>query len=130
MEYLSDWPFQGTFLETPYGNLIGRELEIPTVQGAITGLPGVTVAIAVTPPPALTVVYGQTKEIEAVARNLFTHGPSFFSQVRRIGTQSKRQNLPSLQVRSRKEPDMALQVNSRKESDLAVSPQARTRYGI
>ena len=39
MEYLSDWPFQGTFLETPYGNLIGRELEVPTVQGTITGLP-------------------------------------------------------------------------------------------
>ena len=48
MEYLSDWPFQGTFLETLYGNLIGRELEVPTVQGAITGLPGVNVAIAVT----------------------------------------------------------------------------------
>ena len=39
MEYLSDWPFQGTFLETPYGNLIGRELEVPTVQSTITGLP-------------------------------------------------------------------------------------------
>ena len=39
MEYLSDWPFQGTFLETPYGNLIGRELKVPTVQGTIIGLP-------------------------------------------------------------------------------------------
>ena len=53
MEYLSDWPFQKTFLETPYGTLIGRELEVPSVQGAITGLPGVTVAIAVTSVPGV-----------------------------------------------------------------------------
>ena len=39
MEYLSDWHFQGMFLETPYGNLIGRELKVPTVQDTITGLP-------------------------------------------------------------------------------------------
>ena len=26
-------------METPYSNLIGRELEVPTVQGTITGLP-------------------------------------------------------------------------------------------
>ena len=58
MEYLSDWPFQGTFLENPYGNLIGRELEVPTVQGTITGLPLSYRGYRRDTPPALTVVYG------------------------------------------------------------------------
>ena len=103
MEYLSDWPFQGTFLETPYGNLIGRELEVPTVQGAITGLPRSYRGYRRdTPPPALTVVYGQAKEIEAVARNLFTHGPSFFSRFDESGPSQKDKNyLPSKSIPAR-----------------------------
>ena len=36
---LFDWPFQGTFLETPSGILIGRDFQFPTVQGTIIGLP-------------------------------------------------------------------------------------------
>ena len=37
----------------------------------------------------MTVVYGQAKEIEAVARNWFTHGPSFFSRFDESGPSQK-----------------------------------------
>ena len=72
-----------------YDILDGRELKLPTIQGTTARLPPSYQATAVTPPPALTVVYGQAKEIEAVARNLFTHGPSFFSRCDESGPSQK-----------------------------------------
>ena len=45
MEYLPDWPFQGTFLEIPLWYLGWSGIETPDRPGY---RPGVTVAIAVT----------------------------------------------------------------------------------
>ena len=114
MEYLSDWPFQGTFLETPLWYLIGRELKAPTVQGTI---PSYRRYRRDTPPSIDRGI--RASEGDRGGRTELVHSRAvYFSRFDESRPSQKRQNLPSLQV------------NSRKESDLAVSPQARTRYGI
>ena len=89
-------------------------METQTAQSAIIGLPASCVLTAVTPPPALTVVHGKAKEIEAVGRNLQVMPGQVRSQITRnlnlvvsflqvrarcgILTQRK-DECPSLQVR-------------------------------
>ena len=91
MGFLSDWPFQGMFFESPPWYLEWSELDVPDYtryhRWVAHELPSYSRDIP--PPPALTVVYGQAQEIEVLARNLFTHGPSFFPRFDESGPSQK-----------------------------------------
>ena len=110
--------------------------ETQTAQSAIIGLPASCVLTAVTPPPALTVVHGKAKEIEAVGRNLQVMPgqisdnekpepgrvfPPSQSPVWDLNSAKRRMCLPPGQTQSSEKGDLNL---------VLSFPRTRPRYGI
>ena len=72
MEYLFHWPPEDSSSEPPLKHLEWAGLGVQTAQRAIIGVPASYRSYRCDTPPALTVVHGKAKEIEAVERTLLT----------------------------------------------------------
>ena len=70
MEYLFHWPPEDSSSEPPLRHLEWSGSPVQTAQRAIIGVPVSYRTYRRDTPPALTVVHGKVKEIEAVERNL------------------------------------------------------------
>ena len=70
MKYLFHWPPEDSSSEPPLKHLEWSESPVQIAQRTIIGVPVSYRTYRRDTPPALTVVQGQAKEIEAVERNL------------------------------------------------------------